>query len=199
TEHRAEITKAARLAGGGRGEIVARHRNGEVGAQAQFASLRIAREIHALADVLAGKVEERLRRLQNRGRYPRIARALERGDQRVRARVGRAVRRDNSCTRHGAFATGSAGGGGALACLDREFDAKSHGLKLGRGKQPQKAAQGASKALSASRRGRPPPVRARRPPPCRPATRAAPAKAAPRSVRAAVRRAPPPQTLPPDR
>ena len=106
TKHRTEITKAARLAGGGRGEIIARHRNGEVGAQAQFASLRIARQIHALADVLAGKVEERLRRLENRGRHARIARPLEGGDQRVRPRIGHGARRDDSCTRHGALATG---------------------------------------------------------------------------------------------
>src|SRR5215831_2433228 len=42
TEDRTEIAKASRLAGGGRGEIVARDRNGEVGAQAQLASLRMS-------------------------------------------------------------------------------------------------------------------------------------------------------------
>src|SRR5262249_14203236 len=101
-EDRAEIAKASRFAGGGRGEIVARDRNGEVGAQAQLASLRIGREIHALADVLAGEVEERLRRLQNRGLPARLARALERRDE----WVGRGAGRDHSGARHGAAAVG---------------------------------------------------------------------------------------------
>src|SRR6516225_3175086 len=89
-ENRTEIAKAPRFAGGGRGEIVARDWNGQIGAQAQFAPLRIGGEIHALADVLAGEVEKRLRRLQNRRLHARIARALERRDE----RVGRGARRD---------------------------------------------------------------------------------------------------------
>ena len=68
TEDRAEIAEARRLAGLGRGQIVARDRDGEVGPQAQLAPLRVGGEIHALADVLAGEIEERLRRLQDRGR-----------------------------------------------------------------------------------------------------------------------------------
>ena len=75
---RTEIAEALRLAGRGRGQVVARHRDGEVGPQAQLAALRIGGEIHALADVLAGEVEERLRRLQDRRRHARIARALDR-------------------------------------------------------------------------------------------------------------------------
>src|SRR5262249_23208114 len=100
-EYRTEIAKAARLAGGGGGEIVARDRDGEVGTQAELAPLRVARQIHALADVLAGEGEERLRRLQNRRCPARIARAFERGDERVGARLGRDARWDDACTRHG--------------------------------------------------------------------------------------------------
>ena len=76
-EDRTEIAEALRLAGRGRGEVVARDRDGEVGPQAQLVAVRIGREIHALADVLAREVEERLRRLQDRRRDARIARALE--------------------------------------------------------------------------------------------------------------------------
>src|SRR5215468_5756048 len=126
TKHRPEIAKTARLAGFGRGEVVARDRNGEVGAQTQFAPLGVARQIHALADVLAGKVEERLGWLQDRRRHPRIARALERGDERVGARIGRGLRRDHFCTRHGANRNGSEPvAGGALARLGGLFDAKA--------------------------------------------------------------------------
>jgi hypothetical protein len=123
-EHRTEIAKAARLAGSGRGEIVARHRNGEIRPQAQFAPLRVRRQIHAPADVLAGEVEERLRGLQNRRRDARIARTLERGDERLGLRLGRGARGDRLCTCHGAVAAGLACGGGALARLGGEFDAK---------------------------------------------------------------------------
>ena len=87
-EDRTEIAEARRLAGPRRGQIVARDRDGEVGPQAQFAALRIEREIHALADVLAGEIEERLRRLQDRRLDARIAGALEAGDERLRPRVG---------------------------------------------------------------------------------------------------------------
>src|SRR5439155_27070905 len=65
-EHRAEIGKARRLAGAAGGEIVARHRNRQVRAQAQFLAAGVGREIKALADVLAGEVEERVGRLQYR-------------------------------------------------------------------------------------------------------------------------------------
>src|SRR5262249_56296551 len=65
TKHRPEIAKSARLAGFGRSEVVARDRNGEVGAQTQFAPLGVARQIHALAAVLARTSPERLYRLQH--------------------------------------------------------------------------------------------------------------------------------------
>ena len=83
TEHRAEIAKACGLAGERRGQIVARHRNGQIGPQAQFAPVRIAGEKHAAADVLAGQIEERLRRLQHRRLDLRIAGAHVGGDQRL--------------------------------------------------------------------------------------------------------------------
>ncbi len=72
-----------------RGEIVARRRNGEVRAQAQFAATGIRDQIHAPPDVLAGEIEKRLGRLQDRGRDAGVARALIGGDERVRARVFR--------------------------------------------------------------------------------------------------------------
>ena len=87
TEDRAEIAKARGLSGGGRGEIVARHRNGEIGAQAQLAAVRRRGQIHAPPDVLAGQVEKRLRRLQHGGRDAHVSRALVGGDQRLRPRV----------------------------------------------------------------------------------------------------------------
>ena len=87
-EHRSEIAIALRLAGRRRGQVVARHRDGQVGPQAQLLAVRVAGEEHALADVLARKVEERLRRLQDRGRDPRIAGPLEGRDQRVRRGIG---------------------------------------------------------------------------------------------------------------
>ncbi len=90
TENRAEIAIARRRAGLRRGEIVARYRNGEIGPQAELVSARVERQIHALADVLAGKVEERLRWLQQSGREAGIARALIGSDQRLRP-----------CVRHG--------------------------------------------------------------------------------------------------
>ena len=87
-EDRAEITKSFHLSGPGRGEIVARDRDGEIGPQAQFAALRIGGEKHALADVLAGEIEKWLRRLQDCWRHPRIARTLIGPDERLRPRVG---------------------------------------------------------------------------------------------------------------
>ena len=66
-EHRAEIAKAGRLAGLRRSQIIARHRNGQIGPQAEFAPVRSGGEIHAPADVLAGQIEERLGRLQHGG------------------------------------------------------------------------------------------------------------------------------------
>ena len=88
TENRAEIAEAGGFAGRRRGEIVARHRNGEVGPQAEFSPAGRGGQIHALADVLARQVEERLRRLQDGGRDAGIAGALIGGDQRLRPRVG---------------------------------------------------------------------------------------------------------------
>ena len=87
-KHRAEIAESRRLAGRRRGQIVARDRDGEVGPQAQFVPLRVEGEIHALADVLAGQIEERLRRLQDRRLDAPIAGALEAGDERLRLGVG---------------------------------------------------------------------------------------------------------------
>ena len=59
------IRPAGRRAAGG--EIVARHGDGQVGAQAELLAARVRRQVEALADVLAGEVEERLGRLQDRG------------------------------------------------------------------------------------------------------------------------------------
>jgi len=89
TEHRRQIAEAERFAGFRRGEIIARHRNGEVGPQAKLAPVRIGGEEHAAADVLAGEIEERFGRLQDRGRDARVARALVMRDERLRPCVGR--------------------------------------------------------------------------------------------------------------
>jgi hypothetical protein len=86
-EDRAEIAELRRPAGVGGGEIVERDRNREIGPQAQLAARRVADEIHAPADVLAREIEERLGRLQDRGRDARIPGALIGGDERFRARV----------------------------------------------------------------------------------------------------------------
>ncbi len=67
TEHRSEIAESGGLAGARRGEIIPRHRNGEVGAQAQFLAAGVGGQIKAFADVLAGQIEERLGRLQDSG------------------------------------------------------------------------------------------------------------------------------------
>ena len=87
-EHRAEIAEAGRLAGRRRGEIVARHRNGQVRPQAELAAVRVGGEEHAAADVLAREVEERLGRLQDRRRDARVAGALVMRDQRLGPRIG---------------------------------------------------------------------------------------------------------------
>ncbi len=88
TEYRPEVAEACNLAGRGRGKVVARNRDGQIGAQAIFAAVRRSGEIHALADILAREVEERLRRLQHGGRSADVAGALIGGDQRLRPRVG---------------------------------------------------------------------------------------------------------------
>jgi hypothetical protein len=64
-EYRPEIAEARRLAGPLGGEIIARHRKGEVGAQAELLAGGVGGQVKALADVLAGEVEERLGRLQD--------------------------------------------------------------------------------------------------------------------------------------
>jgi hypothetical protein len=86
-EHRAHETVADRVPGLRRGEVVARHRNGQVGPQAELAALGVGGEEHAPADVLAGEVEERLGRLQDGGRGAHVARALVGRHERFRARV----------------------------------------------------------------------------------------------------------------
>ena len=60
-------------AGAAGGEIVPRHRNGEVGTQAEFLAAGVGGQIKALADVLAREVEERLGRLQDIGLGPAVA------------------------------------------------------------------------------------------------------------------------------
>ena len=89
TEHRAEIAEADRLAGLGRSEIVARHRDGQVRPQAELVAVRIGGEEHAAADVLAREIEERLGRLQDRRRDARVAGALVMRDERLGPRIGR--------------------------------------------------------------------------------------------------------------
>src|SRR4029077_12201863 len=77
-----------RLAGPGRGEIVPRHRNGEVGPQAQVLAAGVGRQVKTLADVLAREVEERVGRLQDRGLGPDVAGLRERQQQRIRPSGG---------------------------------------------------------------------------------------------------------------
>ena len=72
-EHRAEIAEAGRLTGAAGGEIIPRHRNGEVGTQAEFLAGGVGRQVKALADVLAREVEKRLGRLQDRRLGPAVA------------------------------------------------------------------------------------------------------------------------------
>ena len=83
-EHRAEIAEARRLAGAAGGEIVARHRNGQVRTQAQLLAAGVGRQVEALADVLAGEVEERLGRLQDGGLGLDVAGLRKRQQQGVR-------------------------------------------------------------------------------------------------------------------
>jgi hypothetical protein len=85
---RPEIAKTLRRASDLRGEIVAGDGNGEVRTQAQFAALGVDGEIHVAADVLAGEVEERLGRLQDRWRNPAVAGPLIGADQRFGPSVG---------------------------------------------------------------------------------------------------------------
>ena len=87
-ENRAEIAIALRATGGRGGEIVARHRNGEIRPQAQFLAGPAGGQEHAAPDILAGQVQERLGGLQDGRIGPGIARALVSGDQGLRARVG---------------------------------------------------------------------------------------------------------------
>ena len=69
------------------GEIVARHRDGEIRPQAEFVSRRIGGQVHFAADVLAGEVEKRFCRLQDGGLAAHISGALVGGDERVRAAI----------------------------------------------------------------------------------------------------------------
>jgi len=66
------------LAGPTGSEIVPRYRNGEVGTQAKLLPAGIAGKVKAFPDVLAGQIEERLGRLQDRGLGPRVAGLRER-------------------------------------------------------------------------------------------------------------------------
>src|SRR4051812_23184163 len=81
TEDRAEIAEAGSLAGVRRGEVVARDRYRQVWPQAELAALRVRGEIHPLADILARKIEKRLRRLQDRRLHARIAGTLVGGHE----------------------------------------------------------------------------------------------------------------------
>ena len=65
-KHRPEIAEPRGLAGAAGGEIIPRHRNGEIGAKAQFLAAGVGGQIKAFADVFAGEVEKRLGRLQDR-------------------------------------------------------------------------------------------------------------------------------------
>jgi hypothetical protein len=99
-KHRPEIAEARGLSGAPRGEIVARHRNGEVGAQAEFLARRVGRQVKALADVLAGEVEERLGRLQDAGVGLDVAALCKRQQQRVRPGGGSGSTSDGSSRGH---------------------------------------------------------------------------------------------------
>ena len=80
-EHRAEIAVADRLGQPARGDVVAAHRNGEVGPEAPVAPAGVGGEVDAPAHVLAGEVEEHVGRLQNGRRHVAVAGALELGEQ----------------------------------------------------------------------------------------------------------------------
>jgi len=83
-EHRPEIAEAGRLSGSRGGKVVAGHGDREVRPQAQFLTLRVGGEIQALADVLAGEVEKRLGRLQDRRLGMNVAGLRKRLQQGVR-------------------------------------------------------------------------------------------------------------------
>ena len=82
-KHRSEITEIRRLCRGARVQVMPRHRNRQVRPQTEVAPGRIGNKIHVSPHIFAREVEERLRRLQNRRRQPRIAGAHVGGDQQV--------------------------------------------------------------------------------------------------------------------
>ena len=77
------------------GDMIAADRNGQLGPQAEFAALAVARQVEALCELFAGKVEEQLGRLQDRGLDRLVARRHE-GRQEGLA----AVRRYARCAVH---------------------------------------------------------------------------------------------------
>src|SRR5258705_261356 len=77
-KHRAEIAEPGRLAGARGGEIIPRHRNGEIRTKAQFLAARVGGQVKAFPDVLTRQVEERLGRLQDRRFGPEVAGLRER-------------------------------------------------------------------------------------------------------------------------
>ena len=83
-EHRAEVAEARGLPGGGRGEVIPGHRDGQVRAQAQLLAARVGGQVKAFPDVLARQVEERFGRLEQGGLRPDVARAFVMGEQRRR-------------------------------------------------------------------------------------------------------------------
>ena len=87
-EYRTEIAIFPGLARCGRCEIIACDRDGEVRPQAEFIAGRIGENEHAAANVLAGEVEKRLRRLEDRRLDARVTGPLIGGDQRIGAWVG---------------------------------------------------------------------------------------------------------------
>ena len=97
-------------------EIVAGHWNGQIGAQAQFLAAGVGGQIKAFADVLAGEIEKRLGRLQNRRFSPAVAGLRERQQQCVRPCGG----------------SGRARGGG-LSHLDVQITRKRVSKKVPRG------------------------------------------------------------------
>ena len=86
-EHRARDSRSPARCRLRRGQIVARDRDGEIGPQAEIVPGRIGGQVHARADVFAGEVEERLRRLQEGGRGARIAGRAHRTRPALRACV----------------------------------------------------------------------------------------------------------------
>src|SRR5512136_3294233 len=88
TEYRTEIAIACWLSRDARSEIVARNGNRQIRTQTEFIAARRGGQVHAPANVLAGKVEKWFRWLQHRGRSTGVTGALIGGDQRLRPRVG---------------------------------------------------------------------------------------------------------------